>query len=183
MGEDVAGARSRISLVSRLTGTGSSCDGGAGVASIERMLALSGLTRADWVHRSPGCALFWFLLDGCPVRKDHPNMPDRTMNLDFLGICAVTEWCSTWCVLQFRGVEVDVKKDGCRRLPLKWVNCLKTLNKLTMYLPGITPSAPSRRRSLSIFWIPLVRLEILMRYFLHCRDPRLRLQHMPGEWG
>jgi len=24
-----------------------------------------------------------------------------------------------------------------------WVNCLKTLNKLTMYLPGMTPSAPS----------------------------------------
>ena len=24
-----------------------------------------------------------------------------------------------------------------------WVNCLKTLNKLSMYLPGKTPSAPS----------------------------------------
>jgi hypothetical protein len=28
-------------------------------------------------------------------------------------------------------------------LGIKWVNCLKTLNKLTMCLPGKTPSAPS----------------------------------------
>jgi hypothetical protein len=26
---------------------------------------------------------------------------------------------------------------------MRWVNCLKTLNKLTMCLPGKTPSAPS----------------------------------------
>jgi hypothetical protein len=28
-------------------------------------------------------------------------------------------------------------------LGMRWVNCLKTLNKLTMCLPGKTPSAPS----------------------------------------
>jgi hypothetical protein len=28
-------------------------------------------------------------------------------------------------------------------LGIGWVNCLKTLNKLTMCLPGKTPSAPS----------------------------------------
>jgi hypothetical protein len=29
---------------------------------------------------------------------------------------------------------------------MRWVNCLKTLNKLTMCLPGKTPSAPSEMR-------------------------------------
>jgi hypothetical protein len=33
---------------------------------------------------------------------------------------------------------------------MRWVNCLKTLNKLTMCLPGKTPSAPSVKEKIKV---------------------------------
>ena len=44
--------RSRIWVISKLTGTGSSCDRGV---PKERTFAPSVLVRADWIHRSAGC--------------------------------------------------------------------------------------------------------------------------------
>jgi len=106
---------------------------------------VSSLKRTHWAHC--GHTFGYFL-------KELSMSGSGTLWVHFDQNSQNTCWVIWWAHFEFdlnvptNHIEIKVvskflKKLSTYLLAKVWVNSLKTLNKLTMYLPGMTPSAPS----------------------------------------